>query len=105
MAYFGDRPDLEADSMAAHLSRGGVTQHPGERGSYSLHSSLPHPISFLRPMTPYGETYTPSYTRYLNAPGSSYVHPMFPVFNDRRPAQKKIRTSLYTEPGNNPGMG
>jgi hypothetical protein len=52
------------------------------------------PASFLRPMTPYGDSYTQSYTKYLNAPGSSYVHPLFPLFNDRRPQQAKIRTTL-----------
>lgn len=63
------------------------------------------PMSYLRPMTPYGDHYTQSYTRYINSPGSSYVHPLFPLFNDRRPQQPKIRTSLYSTPGTNPGMG
>lgn len=72
----GDRPDLEADSMASQHRRG-----------------IAHPLSFLRPTTAYGDPYTPSYTRYINAPGSSYVHPLYPLFNDRRPPPK-IRTSL-----------
>ena len=45
-------------------------------------------------MTPYGDTYTPSYTSFLNAPGNSYVHPLHTLFNDRRPAPTKIRTTL-----------
>lgn len=57
------------------------------------------PVSYLSPTTPYGDRYTQSYTRYLNAPGSSYVHPLFPLFNDRRPAAPKIRTSLNAPAG------
>lgn len=57
-------------------------------------SGMSKPLSYLKPTTPYGDTYTQSYTKYLNAPGSSYVHPLFPLFNDRRPQQTKIRTSL-----------
>lgn len=64
---------------------------------------LSHPLSFLQPTTPYGDNYTQSYTRYLNAPGSSYTHPLFPLFNDRRPQVAKIRTSLNT-PGKSPGL-
>ena len=52
-------------------------------------------LSFMRPTTPYGDSYTPSYTRYLNAPGSSYVHPLHNLFSDRRPAAPKIRTTLF----------
>lgn len=57
------------------------------------------PVSYLSPTTPYGDRYTQSYTRYLNAPGSSYVHPLFPLFNDRRPTPPKIRTSLNAPAG------
>lgn len=53
------------------------------------------PMSFLRPTTPYGESYTPSYTRYLNAPGSSYTHPLHNLFSDRRPAASPIRSTLF----------
>lgn len=84
---FGDTHDLEQDSMAASRPRG-----------------IDRPLSYLRPTTPFGDTYTPSYTRFVNSPGSSYIHPLFPLFNDRRPQQAKIRTSLYSKPGTNPGM-
>lgn len=76
------------DAIASKVAGGGMSK----------------PLSYLRPTTPYGDHYTQSYTKYLNAPGSSYVHPLFPLFNDRRPAQPKIRTSLYSKPGTNPGM-
>lgn len=52
------------------------------------------PASFLSPMTPFGDRYIQSYTRYLNAPGSSYTHPLHGLFNDRRPNAPKIRTTL-----------
>ena len=58
-------------------------------------SRMAAPLSFLRPTTPYGENYTPSYTRYLNAPGSSYVHPLHNLFADRRPTPAPIRSTLF----------
>jgi len=64
--------------------------------------AMAKPLSYLKPTTPYGDNYTQSYTRYLNAPFSSYVHPLFPLFNDRRPQPQKIRTTLNT-PGRVPG--
>lgn len=91
--YFGDRPELESHAMSAHIQRStNVVAEATERGMH-YRATLPKPMSFLRPMTPYGDTYTPSYTRYLNTPGSSYNNPLFPLFNDRRP-QPRIRTSL-----------
>lgn len=68
-----------------------------DSGQDAIASRVPqmaHPLSFLRPTTPYGDNYTQSYTRYLNAPGSSYNHPLFSLFNDRRPKASPIRTSL-----------
>jgi len=57
-------------------------------------SKMASPVSYMSPTTPYGDRYTQSYTKYLNAPGSSYNHPLFSLFNDRRPQPPKIRTSL-----------
>lgn len=92
--YFGDRPEIETSAMGSHVGRlSGVTEHSTDRGMHFA-ANLPKPMSFLHPMTPYGDSYTPSYTRYLNSPGSSYTNPLFPLFNDRRPQAPKIRTSL-----------
>ena len=102
-SYFGDSPDLEGDAMAAHVrTHSSIRTQQTSRG-VQYHADLPHPLSFLRPMTPYGDTYTPSYTRYRNSPSNSYNNPLFPLFNDRRPAPK-VRSTLYNTPGTTPGL-
>jgi hypothetical protein len=52
--------------------------------------------SFLRPMTAYGDTYTPSYTRYQNSPAQSYTHPLYNLFNDRRQGPASQAPSALT---------
>lgn len=52
------------------------------------------PLSYLRPVDPTGQAYTKSYTAYQNAPGNSYTNPHYGLFNDRRPAQQPIRSTL-----------
>lgn len=98
MSYFGDRPDLEVDAMSKHVPLSGTTIQQTGRGYWTEHT-IPKPLSFLRPMTPYGDTYTPSYTRYLNAPSNSYVNPLHTLFNDRRPQPSKIRSTLFPQEG------
>lgn len=103
MEYFDD-PVEETDVMANHVARGGVTIATGSKSKlgfepYSTgHSPIVAP-SYMRPMTPYGDTYTPSYTKYQNAAGSSYVNPMHVIFNDRRPELPKVRTTLFPKEG------
>lgn len=82
MSYFGESDSSDQDALAQRV------------GSERLKAP-----GYLRPMTPYGDTYTPSYTKFLNAPGSSYTHPLHQLFNDRRPVAPKIRTTLRTPPG------
>jgi len=103
VSYFGETDATDLDAMSQHAHRGLTSQVTTKHG-YSVSSTPPSPLSYLRPMTPYGDTYTPSYTRYLGTAGSSYVNPLFPLFNDRRPQAPKIRTTLNT-PGRVPGMG
>lgn len=100
-SYFGESQDTDLARMAEGVGRSPVSTTKTAHG-YSIQSAPNRPTSYLRPMTAYGEGYTPSYTRYLNAPGSSYVHPNFPLFHDRRSAPQ-IRTSLNT-PGRVPGL-
>lgn len=98
MSYFGDSPDLEVDAMSGHVPLGSTKKVSTGRG-YRTTQTMPRPLSFLRPMTPYGETYTPSYTSFLNSPANSYVHPLHTLFNDRRPQAPPIRTTLFPTEG------
>lgn len=96
--YFGETDRTDVQAMSLHSSRGRSSLEGTPRG-YIARQEVPKPMSFLRPMTPYGDSYTPSYTRYLNSPGSSYNHPMHTLFNDRRPKAPAVRTSLYPKQG------
>lgn len=96
--YFGDEPSLETDAMSRHLPSGATEQEATKRG-YVTRQSMARPMSFLRPVTPYGETYTPSYTSFLNSPANSYTHPLHTLFNDRRPAAAPIRSTLFPQEG------
>lgn len=93
--YFGDEPSLETDAMSRHLPLNQMTQEKTSRG-YVTRQAIAKPMSFLRPITPYGETYTPSYTAFLNSPANSYNHPLHTLFNDRRPSAPPIRTTLFS---------
>jgi hypothetical protein len=109
--YFGDEPSLETDAMSRHIPLGktaiedtrpaGVDDRPlsflRQRASsgYTTQQNIAKPLSFLRPITPYGETYTPSYTSFLNSPANSYNHPLHTLFNDRRPSAPPIRSTLF----------
>lgn len=75
-----------------------MTANPNDDTLAQRAPSMAQPLSYLHPTDPTGQAYTKSYTRYQNAPGNSYTNPHFGLFNDRRPATPKIRTSLAPAP-------
>lgn len=102
MEYYDD-PAEETDVLGTHLATGGglgSVARPNRKSKLGFESfntaqhMAPTP-TYMMPMTPYGEKYTPSYTRYQNSPANSYTNPMHVIFNDRRPATPSPRSTLY----------
>jgi hypothetical protein len=105
MDYYDD-PAEETDFLGTHLHEAGIgtIARPGKRSKvgftpFNTAQRMTPTPTYMMPMTPYGDKYTPSYTRYQNSPANSYTNPMHVIFNDRRPQTPAIRTTLFPKEG------